>query len=151
MLIKESVVRVCIRSIHWENATMSLRLTALFCALTVGALSARADDVAHVKVGDIARGSRLEFSTTGHVYRGEMVDPATGEVRLAASTDGVRFTAPQTVFLLGATQGRAPEAGGLMLVKMNQLQTGLCMELGVGSLNESDRRLTEPLRSIRVE
>jgi hypothetical protein len=37
-----------------------------------------------------------------------------------------------------------------MLVKMNQLQTGLCVELGVGSLDQRDRRLTEPLRWIRV-
>ena len=53
-------------------------------------------------------GSRFEISTTDRVYRGEMVDPTTGEARLAASRDGVQFSEPQTVFLLGATQGRRP-------------------------------------------
>jgi hypothetical protein len=129
---------------------MSLRLTALFCALVVGASVSRADEKAHVRVGDIAPGSKFEISTTDHVYRGEMVDPATGEAKLAASIDGLRFTKPRTVYLLGSTQGRQAEAGGLMLVKMNELQTGLCLELGVGSLDARNRQLTEPVQSIHV-
>ena len=63
----------------------------------------------------------------------------------------MKFSQPITVFLLGATQGRAPEAGGLMLVKMNQLQTGMRLELGVGSLDANQRFVTEPIQDIRVE
>jgi hypothetical protein len=53
--------------------------------------------------------------------------------------------------VLGATQGQPADSGGLMLVKMHQLQTGLRMELGIGSLEEHDRRVTEPIKTIRIE
>ena len=104
-----------------------------------------------MNLNNLTPGSRFEIATNDRFYRAEIVDSTTGEARLAASTDGVRFTEPRTVFLLGATQGRSTEAGGLMLVKMNTLQTGLCVELGLGSLDQRDRQLTEPVRSIRVQ
>ncbi len=129
---------------------MLIRSTALLCALTAVTV-ARADDVAKINLSELQPGSRLEISTADRIYQGELVNPATGETRLAASRNGVQFTEPQTVFLLGATQGRDPQAGGLMLVKMNQLQTGMCVELGLGSLQESDRYLTGPIRSLHVD
>jgi len=128
---------------------MLLRGTALLCALAAGA-SARGDDVRQINLGNLNPGSRFEIATTDRLYRGEMVDPTTGEARLAASRDGIQFSEPATVFLLGATQGRQAEAGGLMLVKMNQLQTGMCVELGLGSLQEADRCVTEPVRALHV-
>jgi len=129
---------------------MSLRLTACVCALVVSA-SVRADDVSSVKLSDLARGSRFRISTAEQVYRGELVDPKTGEAKLAVSDVGQQFSAPRTVYLLGATQGQDVESGGLMLVKMHQLQTGLRMELGIGSLEEQNRRVTEPIKAIRIE
>ncbi|HTQ39503.1 MAG TPA: hypothetical protein VMJ32_10770 [Pirellulales bacterium] len=129
---------------------MLIRSTALLCALAAAAI-ARGDDVRQLSLTKLNPGSRIEISTTDRVYRGELLDPATGETRLAASRDGVQFSQPQTAFLLGATQGRTSEADGLMLVKMNQLQTGLRVELGLGSLQESDRYLTEPVQGLRVE
>jgi len=129
---------------------MSLRLTACVCALFVSAV-ARADDTSSVKLGELARGSRLRIATADRVYRGELIDPKTGEAQLAVSDDGQQFSQARTVYLLGATQGSSADSGGLTLVKMNQLQTGLRMELGVGSLDERDRRISEPVRAIRVE
>jgi hypothetical protein len=129
---------------------MLLRSTALLCALAAGAI-ARGDDVKQITLGNLNPGSRFEISTTDRVYRGEMVDPTTGEARLAASRNGVEFSQPQTVFLLGSTQGRQAEAGGLMLVKMNQLQTGMRVELGLGSLQDSDRCVTEPVRALHLD
>ena len=129
---------------------MLLRSTTLLCALLATTL-ARADEVKRLAVGELATGSRVEIATSDRVYRAEIANPSTGEARLMASTDGVKFSEPLTVFLLGSTQGRVPEAGGVMLVKMNQLQTGLRLELGVGSMEARDRYLTEPIRSLRVE
>jgi hypothetical protein len=120
------------------------------CALFASAL-ARAEDSSSVKLSELARGSRFRIATADHVYRGELVNPATGETQLAVSDDGQQFSQPRMVYLLGATQGQDVESGGLMLVKMHQLQTGLRMELGVGSLDERNRRLTEPVNSIRIE
>ncbi|HZZ27287.1 MAG TPA: hypothetical protein VFE46_04705 [Pirellulales bacterium] len=139
---------------------MLIRSTVLLCSLITGAI-VRGDDVdqhpqgtsdlKQLTLAELSPGSHLEFSTPDWVYRGELIDPATGETRLAASRTGTQFSVPQTVFLLGTTQGRAPEAGGQMLVKMNQLQTGLRIELGLGSLEEADRYLTGPVQSLRVE
>ncbi|HEY2761813.1 MAG TPA: hypothetical protein VGI75_13750 [Pirellulales bacterium] len=129
---------------------MTLRLAVVFCALGIASM-AKAGDLERVKLSDIPAGSFFEFTTADHVYQGLLVDPSTGEVQLKASKDGQQFTAPRTMFLLGATQGRQADANGIMLVKMNQLQTGMSIELGVGSLDQRDRQMTEPVRSIRVE
>ena len=128
---------------------MSLRLIACMCALFASAVAC-ADDSSGVKLSELARGSRFRIATADRVYRGELVDPKTGESQLAVSDDGQQFSQPRTVYLLGATQGQS-ESGGLTLVKMNQLQTGLRMELGIGSLDQRDRRVTEPVKSIRIE
>jgi hypothetical protein len=140
---------ICIR-IHSENVIMLLRSAAFVCALAASAI-ARGDDVRQIKLGNLNSGSRFEIATTDRIYRGEMVDPTTGEARLSASRDGIQFSEPATVFLLGSTQGRQAEAGGLMLVKMNQLQTGMRVELGLGSLQESDRCVTEPVRTLHID
>ena len=129
---------------------MLIRTTTLLCALASGAI-ALGDDVKQINLSKMNPGSQFQISTTDRVYRGEMVDPSTGEVRLAASRDGVQFSEPQTVFLLGATQGHQAEAGGLMLVKMNQLQTGMRIELGLGSLEEADRCLTAPVETLHID
>ncbi len=131
-------------------ATMLKRSVALLCVFAA-ANFARADELRRLAIGDLSAGSRLEVATADCVYRAKITNPATGEARMAASTDGVKFSEPQTVFLLGSTQGRSVEAGGLMFVKMNQLQTGMRIELGLGSMEACDRYLTEPIRSIRAE
>jgi len=112
---------------------------------------ARAGDVSSIKLSDLARGSKFRIATTEQVYRGEIVDPTTGETKLAVSDDGQQFSPPRVVYVLGATQGQSTDSGSLMLVKMNQLQTGLRMELGIGSLDERDRRVSEPVKAIRIE
>src|SRR5262245_202574 len=137
-------------AIRPENATMLLRSTAFVCALTAGA-AAYGDELKRVTVHDLAPGSHVEFTNADRVYRAEVTDPTTGEAKLTASSDGVKFSAPRTVFLLGATQGQVAESGGITFVKMNQLQAGLRVELGLGSLEQQDRYLTDPIRSIRVE
>jgi hypothetical protein len=128
-----------------------LKRPAAFLLLLFIATAVRANDVKRLVVSDLAPGSRFELVTADHIYRGQCVDPTTGETRLAVSDDGVQFSSPHTVFLLGATQGPQSEAGGLMLVKMNQVQTGMRLELGVDSLSQDHRRVTERVSAIRVE
>lgn len=130
---------------------MLTRTIALAFVFASGAAVVLGGEVNSFTVSGLQPGSRFEIAAGDHVYRGELVDPTTGETRLAASADGVQFTQPRTVYLLGATQGRQQQAGGLMFVKMNKVQTGLRLEMGVGSLHEQDRAVTEPVRSIRME
>jgi len=129
---------------------MFIRGAVSFCALAAGSALA-ADDHERFRLKDLNPGSRFEIATSDRLFRGELLDPKTGETRMTASWDGVMFTEPRTVFLLGATQGRTPAAGGLMMVKMHEVQSGLGMELGVGSMSEKDRIVTGPVHSIRIE
>ncbi len=129
---------------------MLIRGALGLCALAASTAIA-GDDVDRFRFQKLQPGSRFEIATTDRVFRGEMLDPKTGETRMTASWDGVMFTEPRTVFLLGATQGPTPEAGGLMLVKMHEVRSGMAMELGVGSLDEKDRMVTGPVHAIRIE
>jgi hypothetical protein len=140
----------CIRSFHSEIATMLMRGAVGLCALAAGSAVA-ADDVDRFRLKDLNAGSRFEIATADRVFRAELLDPKTGETRMTASWDGMNFTEPRTVFLLGATQGRQPDAGGLMLVKMHEVRSGMGLELGVGSMEEKDRIVTGPVHAIRVE
>ncbi|MCC7083526.1 MAG: hypothetical protein IT427_00800 [Pirellulales bacterium] len=140
----------CIRSFHSEIASMLIRGTVGICALAAGS-AVVADHVDHFRLKDLNAGSRLEITTADRVFRAELLDPNTGETQMTASWDGVMFTEPRTVYLLGATQGRQPNAGGLMLVKMHEVQSGMGMELGVGSMEEKNRMVTGPVQAIQVE
>lgn len=95
-------------------------------------------------------GQRFEIATLDHVMRGEFVDPATGECLAATSAFGQQFGQPQRLWLLGATQGNQPGAGGLQLTFMHQIRVGMKMELGVGDLSREHRVVTQPVRSITL-
>ncbi|HEV3138425.1 MAG TPA: hypothetical protein VGZ26_10990, partial [Pirellulales bacterium] len=51
-------------------------------------------------VGQMAVGQKFEIQTADCVYRGELVDRASGQCQLASSVDGTNFTPPRTVYLL---------------------------------------------------
>lgn len=95
-------------------------------------------------------GQRFEIATSDHVMRGKFVDPATGECLAATSDFGQQFGQPQHLWLLGATQGNQPGAGGLQLTFMHQIRVGMKMELGLGDLSREHRVVTQPVRSITL-
>jgi len=120
----------------------------LTCAATLSMFLAAVSGQ-DLSLRDLSVGQQLEVRTEARVYRLTVVDPATGETRAAVSTDGVDFSRPATVYFLGATQGRQP-AGGEMLVLMGQIKPGLRVELGLGSLSRFDRALTESVTQVRL-
>jgi hypothetical protein len=136
---------------------MLLRCAITCCAVSFGAVTGSFGDIAcggeldHLSIKNLKPGDQLEVVTSDAVYRAQLLDPSTGETRMVVSTDGLEFSEPQTVYLLGATQGPYAEAGGLMLVKMNEVKKGMRLELGVGSLGKSDRRITQPVQLIRKD
>lgn len=93
-------------------------------------------------------GQRFEIATKNYVMRGEFVDPGTGECLAAKSAIGQPFGPAQRVWLLGATQGGQPGAGGLQLTLMHHVRVGMKMELGRGDLSRQNRTVTEPVQSI---
>ncbi|MCE9557260.1 MAG: hypothetical protein K8T91_28260 [Planctomycetes bacterium] len=95
-------------------------------------------------------GQRFEIATLDRVMRGEFVDPATGECLAATKSFGQQFGQPQRLWLLGATQGNQPGAGGLQLTFMHQIRVGMKMELGLGDLSREHRVVTQPVRSITL-
>ena len=81
---------------HWAS---------VFFALAT--MAATADtEVTSLSHGQMAVGQKFGIQTAERVYRGQLVDPATGECQMAVSTDGENFTPQRTVYLLGATAGR---------------------------------------------
>src|SRR5690554_3786044 len=119
---------------------------SLLCALA--AMAAAADrDVASFSFDRSAVGQKFEIQTADQVYRGELVDPSTGECQLASSVDGQNFTPAHTVYLLGATVG--PQ-GRQMLVLMHEVKVGQKLELGVGDLDARNRQITSEVKSIKL-
>jgi len=94
-------------------------------------------------------GQHLIVRTESRYFRLTLVDAATGETRAAVSTDGVKYSRPARVFLLGATRGRQGGMGE-MLLRMGIIQPGWRMELGLGSLSRFDRALSEPVTEVRL-
>jgi hypothetical protein len=103
--------------------------------------------VASLSYHQMRAGQRFEIATGDQMVRGEFVDPATGEC-LAARSSGETFGPPQRLWLLGATQGHQPRAGGLQLILMHQVRVGMRMELGLGDLGPEHRVVTQPVTSI---
>lgn len=122
-------------------------LSAFVLAALATTAAARDTEVASLAHDQLAAGQRFEIQTADQVYRGELVDRATGECRIAASVDGRTFTPPRTVYLLGATAGRQARQ---MLVLMHEVKVGMKMELGVGDLAEMNRQITSEVKTIKL-
>jgi hypothetical protein len=93
-------------------------------------------------------GRKFEIQTADRIFRGQMIDPATGECQLAVSTDGESFSSSRTVYLLGATAGR--QANQLFVV-MREVRVGMRMELGLGDLEQRHRHITGEVVSIALD
>jgi hypothetical protein len=104
-------------------------------------------DVSSVSSRQLSVGQKFEIRTDDRVYRGHLVDRASGECLLVSSPDGTNFTAPRTVYLLGATAGQQDRQ---TLVLMHEVKVGLKMELGVDDLAEKNRQITSEVRAIRL-
>jgi len=111
---------------------------------------AAAGPVTTLTYGQMRPGQQFEIATANQVFRGEFIDPATGECRAAMARAGEPWGAPHRLWLLGATQGAHAGSGGLQLTFMHQVRVGMKMELGMGSLNPENRIVTEPVRSITL-
>ena len=130
---------------------MLFRMAAIaalsFCAATVQAAS---DDQKVLSLDTLVAGQSFEITTADRVLRCELIQPATGEALVNGSWDGKHFGPQRRVFLLGATQGQQPESGGLTLILMHEVREGMRLELGMGSLDQRDRRVTTPVRSFKL-
>ncbi|MGD9720699.1 MAG: hypothetical protein AB7O59_16150 [Pirellulales bacterium] len=123
----------------------SLSATVLVALATMAAAADK--DVPTLTHQQLAVGQEFVIRTTDAAYRGQLVDRATGECRMAVSADGKNFGEPRTMYLLGATAG--PQARQ-MLVLMHEVKVGLKMELGVGDLDARHRHITGEVTSIRL-
>lgn len=98
----------------------------------------------------VSPGQQFIIATSDQVLRGQFVDPASGECLVTASQAGKSFGPLQRLWLLGATQGNQPGAGGLQLTFMHEVRVGMRMELGLGDLSREHRVVTQPVRSITL-
>jgi hypothetical protein len=97
--------------------------------------------------GKMAVGQKFEIETTDHVYRGELLDRATGQCRMAVSSDRATFAPARTVYLLGATAGPQDRQ---LLVLMHEVKVGMKMELAMDDLQQKNRLITGEVKAIKL-
>jgi hypothetical protein len=95
----------------------------------------------------MAAGQQFEIETRDQVFRGQLLDRATGECRMMVSDDGTIFSPVRTVFLLGATSGTHERQ---TLVLMHEVKVGMKMELALGDLEQKNRRITGEVKAIKL-
>jgi hypothetical protein len=135
------------RTANWEKRIMIGHSASVLFALAT--IAAAADmEVASLSHSQMAVGQKFEIQTADRVFRGQMMDRATGQCQLAMSTDGENFSPPRTVYLLGATAGRQ---AGQMLVLMHEIKLGMKMELGFGDLEQRHRHITGEVTAIKLD
>ena len=117
----------------------------LFALATMAAVQDK--EVSSLCHSQLHAGQKFEIQTADRVYRGQLLDRATGQCQLASSLDGASFESPRTVYLLGVTAG--PQ-DGQSLVLMREVKVGLKMELGLGDLDSKNRQLTGKVKAIRL-
>src|SRR5262249_12569113 len=71
--------------------------------------------------GQWTAGQDFQIETADQLYRGRLLDRATGECQMEVSSDGRTFGPSRTVYLLGATAG--PQARQT-LVLMREIKVG---------------------------
>ena len=124
---------------------MAHSASLLFALATMAATADK--DVTSFSHRQLSPGQTFEIQTVDRIYRGQLLDRATGKCQLISSADGEHFTAPSTVYLLGATGG---EQERQMLVVMHQVKVGMKVELAVGDLNAEHRQITSEVKAIKL-
>lgn len=124
---------------------MGHSVAVLFALATMAA--APDTEVASLNHSQMAVGQKFEIETADRVFRGELKDRATGECRMALSSDGATFSPLRTVYLLGATLGSQDRQ---TLVLMHEVKVGMKMELAVGDLEQKNRLITGEVKAIKV-
>jgi hypothetical protein len=119
---------------------------AVLLALATMAVSP-GTEVSSLTHRQMAVGQKFEIATADQVFRGQLLDRATGECQLAVSDDGETFSPARTMYLLGATAGPQDRQ---MLVLMHAVKVGMKMELGVNDLEQQNRRITGEVKAIKL-
>jgi len=104
---------------------------------------------ASIRLRTLPLGQVLRVDTDDRTYHVQIVNGKTGEALVADSVDGKQFAEPVRMFILGATQGRQPDDGGLSLVIAGELKEGMRMEWSRDSADSPDRGVTSPVRAIK--
>lgn len=118
----------------------------VLAALAMMAASA-GTEVSSLTHRQMAVGQEFEIETADQVFRGRLLDRATGQCQLSVSDDGQSFSPAQTVYLLGATAGPTDRQ---MLVLMHEVKVGMKMELGVNDLEQKNRLITGEVKTIKL-
>jgi len=104
-------------------------------------------EVSSMTHSQLAVGQEFKIETTDHVYRGKLLDRATGQCQMSVSRDGGSFSPMRTVYLLGATRGPQDRQ---TFVLMHEVKVGMKMELAMDNLKQKNRLITSEVTSIKL-
>ena len=118
--------------------------TVLFALATMAASPGK--PVISITHDKMPLGQEFVIETTDEVFRGQLLDRATGECQMAIARHGADFSPSRTVYLLGATAGPQDEQ---TLILMHEVKVGLKMELGFDDLEAKNRVITSEVKAIK--
>ncbi len=91
-------------------------------------------------------GQEFVIETTDEIFRGHLLNRATGECQMTIARHGAEFSPSRTVYLLGATAGPQEQQ---TLILMHAVKIGLKMELGLDDLDAKNRIITGEVKAIK--
>jgi len=102
----------------------------------------------HLHFDDLKLGDTIVLETKSETYELKIIDTQRASAMANRRETGSASESLGLVRLLGATTGK--QRGGLTLVEMGVIRTGLKLEIGLGDLHSANRFQTAPITAIRI-
>ncbi len=102
----------------------------------------------HLCLADLKSGDTLVLETATQTYELKIIDTQRASAMASRIEPSTTRKSLGFVRLLGATAGK--QGGGLTLVEMGVIRSGLKLELGLGNLHSANRFQTDPITAIKI-
>ena len=106
------------------------------------------DTLDHLRLAELKSGETIVLETATETYELKIIDTQRASAMANRKETGSTNESFGFVRLLGATAGK--QRGGLTLVEMGVIRTGMKFEIGLGDLHSANRFQTAPITAIRI-
>jgi hypothetical protein len=102
----------------------------------------------HLRLAELQSGDTVVLETRTETYEFKIIDTQRGSAMANRIETGTTRESLGFVRLLGATAGK--QGGGLTLVEMGVIRSGMKLELGLSDLHSANRFQTGPITAIKI-
>ena len=106
------------------------------------------DTLDHLHFAELTSGDTIVLKTATETYELKIIDTQRASAMANRMETGSTRESLGFVRLLGATAGK--QRGGLTLVEMGVIRTGMKLEIGLGDLHSANRFQTAPITAIKI-